>query len=126
MSITLEFRGIGKSFPGVRALDDISFKAEGGKVLALLGENGAGKSTLLKIMSGDLKADEGEILLNGKKVNFSGPQEAITSGISVIYQERQLIPTMSVMENIFPGALPKTKLGFLINAGCIMMLRKYQ
>jgi ABC-type sugar transport system ATPase subunit len=111
MSITLEYRGIGKSFPGVRALDDISFKAEGGKVLALLGENGAGKSTLLKIMSGDLKADEGEILLNGEKVNFSDPQEAIAAGISVIYQERQLIPTMSVMENIFPGALPKTKLG---------------
>ena len=111
MSKSLEFKGIGKSFPGVRALDGISFKAEGGKVTALLGENGAGKSTLLKIMSGDMKADEGEVLLNGKKVVFPGPQEAIAAGISVIYQERQLIPTMSVMENIFPGALPKTKLG---------------
>jgi len=111
MTKSLEFRGIGKSFPGVRALDDISFRAEGGKVLALLGENGAGKSTLLKIMSGDLKADEGEVLLNGKKVDFPGPREAIEAGISVIYQERQLIPSMSVMENIFPGALPKTKLG---------------
>ena len=111
MSKSLEFKGIGKTFPGVRALDGISFKAEGGKVVALLGENGAGKSTLLKIMSGDLKADEGEVLLNGKKVDFPGPQEAIAAGISVIYQERQLIPTMSVMENMFPGALPKTKLG---------------
>jgi ABC-type sugar transport system ATPase subunit len=111
MSKSLEFKGIGKSFPGVRALDGISFKAEGGKVVALLGENGAGKSTLLKIMSGDQKADEGEILLNGEKVRFSSPQEAIAAGVSVIYQERQLIPTMSVMENIFPGALPKTKLG---------------
>lgn len=111
MTKSLEFRGIGKTFPGVRALDDVSFRAEGGKVLALLGENGAGKSTLLKIMSGDLKADEGEVLLNGKKVDFPGPREAIEAGISVIYQERQLIPSMSVMENIFPGALPKTKLG---------------
>jgi len=111
MTKSLEFRGIGKSFPGVRALDNVSFRAEGGKVLALLGENGAGKSTLLKIMSGDLKADEGEVLLNGKKVEFPGPREAIEAGISVIYQERQLIPSMSVMENIFAGALPKTKLG---------------
>ena len=111
MSKSLEFKGIGKSFPGVRALDDISFKAEGGRVTALLGENGAGKSTLLKIMSGDLKADEGELLLNGQKVVFRGPTEAIAAGISVIYQERQLIPSMSVMENMFPGALPKTKLG---------------
>ena len=113
MSKSLEFKGIGKSFPGVRALDDVSFKAEGGKVLALLGENGAGKSTLLKIMSGDQKADNGEILLNDSKVDFQGPQDAIAAGISVIYQERQLIPSMSVMENIFPGALPKTKLGLL-------------
>ena len=111
MSKSLEFRGIGKRYPGVRALDDVSFKAEGGRVLALLGENGAGKSTLLKIMSGDQASDSGEIFLNGDSVNFAGPQEAITAGVSVIYQERQLIPSMSVMENIFPGALPKTKLG---------------
>ena len=117
MSKSLEFRGIGKSYPGVRALDDISFKAEGGKVLALLGENGAGKSTLLKIMSGDQKADNGEILLNGQKVDFSGCQEAIASGISVIYQERQLMPTMSVMENMFLGDLPKTKLGLFDRRG---------
>jgi ABC-type sugar transport system ATPase subunit len=111
MEKSLEFRGVGKSYPGVRALDDISFKAEGGKVLALLGENGAGKSTLLKILSGDQKADDGEMIFNGNKVTFNGPQEAINAGISVIYQERQLIPSMSVMENIYPGALPKTKLG---------------
>ena len=111
MDKSLEFKGIGKSYPGVRALDDISFKAEGGKVLALLGENGAGKSTLLKIMSGDQKPDDGEMFLNGEKIVFNGPQEAIATGISVIYQERQLMPSMSVMENIFPGALPKSKLG---------------
>ena len=65
---SLELRGIGKSFPGVRALDDINFKAEGGKVLALLGENGAGKSTLLKIINGDLHQDEGTVLVDGKNV----------------------------------------------------------
>jgi len=112
MTKTLEFRGIGKSYPGVRALDDISFKAEGGKVLALIGENGAGKSTLLKILSGDQQADEGEILLNGQPVKFPNPESALAAGISVIYQERQLFPSMTVMENLFPGSLPKTKLGF--------------
>ncbi|MDR1298946.1 MAG: sugar ABC transporter ATP-binding protein [Oscillospiraceae bacterium] len=116
MEKSLEFRGIGKLYPGVRALEDISFKAEGGKVLALLGENGAGKSTLLKIMSGDQRADEGSVLLNGEEIHFSDPRAAIAAGVSVIYQERQLIPSMSVMENMFPGALPKTKAGLFDKA----------
>ncbi|MDR0813423.1 MAG: sugar ABC transporter ATP-binding protein [Oscillospiraceae bacterium] len=111
MANSLEFRGISKLYPGVRALDDISFRAEGGRVLALLGENGAGKSTLLKIMSGDQRGDEGELFINDQQVKFADPQAAISAGISVIYQERQLMPEMSVMENLFPGALPKTKLG---------------
>ncbi|NLV49678.1 MAG: sugar ABC transporter ATP-binding protein [Clostridiales bacterium] len=111
MAKSLEFKGISKSYPGVRALNDISFTAQGGRVLALLGENGAGKSTLLKILSGDQKADEGEILLNGEPVSFHDPQAAINAGISVIYQERQLMPSMSVMENLYVGSLPKTKLG---------------
>ena len=102
----LEFNGISKAFPGVKALDNISFRADGGKVLALLGENGAGKSTLLKIMSGDLRADEGTIIMDGETLTLSSPNKAINQGISVIYQERQLIPFMSVMENIFLGALP--------------------
>ena len=109
----LEFTRICKTFPGVRALDGISFRVSSGKVLALLGENGAGKSTLLKILSGDLQPDEGKIVLNGQEVTFNSPQEAIRSGVSVIYQERQLIPALSVAENIFPGALPCNKLGLL-------------
>lgn len=109
----LEFTRICKTFPGVRALDGISFRVSSGKVLALLGENGAGKSTLLKILSGDLQPDEGKIVLNGQEVTFNSPQEAIRSGFSVIYQERQLIPALSVAENIFPGALPCNKLGLL-------------
>jgi ABC-type sugar transport system ATPase subunit len=102
----LEFAGVGKAFPGVQALDGISFRARSGSVLALLGENGAGKSTLLKIMSGDLRADEGSVILNGETMNFTSPFDAIKAGISVIYQERQLIPAMNVMENIFLGDLP--------------------
>ena len=108
----LEFNGIGKLFPGVRALENISFRAEAGRVLALLGENGAGKSTLLKIMSGDVRPDEGTISLNGEQLHLHAPVDAIKAGISVIYQERQLVPAMSVMENIFLGALP-TKGGFI-------------
>ncbi len=106
MAKTLEFRGIGKSYPGVRALDNVNFKAEGGKVLALLGENGAGKSTLLKILSGDQKPTDGEILVDGQVTTFQSPRDSQAAGISVIYQERQLMPSMSVMENIFAGALP--------------------
>ena len=128
MAQYLEFTGISKSFPGVKALDSISFKAEGGKVLALLGENGAGKSTLLKIMSGDLKADEGTMKLNDEQLNLTSPNQAIKAGISVIYQERQLIPTMSVMENIFVGALP-TKAGLLdgvkLKADAQMLIDKF-
>jgi len=110
MGKVLEFKGVSKAFPGVQALNNVSFRAEGGKVLALLGENGAGKSTLLKILSGDLQANSGGIELNGEAKRFTSPHEAIVSGISVIYQERQLIPGMSVMENIFLGDMPLTKL----------------
>lgn len=108
----LEFKGIVKQFPGVRALDNISFRADGGKVVAVLGENGAGKSTLLKIMSGDLRADEGSVILNGRELNAQNPHEAIKNGISVIYQERQLVYSQSVMENIYLGDLP-VKNGFV-------------
>ncbi len=107
----LEFNGIGKAFPGVQALKDISFRVTGGRVLALIGENGAGKSTLLKILSGDLRQDEGYLSMDGKKLNLEAPCDALNAGISVIYQERQLVPTVSVMENIYAGELPRTKLG---------------
>lgn len=109
MNNFIEFSGVGKSFPGVRALSDVSFKVEGGKVTALLGENGAGKSTLLKIMSGDLKADEGTFSINGEMQQFSAPVDALRAGISVIYQERQLVPMLSVMENIFLDDIPCRK-----------------
>ena len=101
------------SFPGVKALDGVSFYAESGKVLALMGENGAGKSTLLKAMSGDHKPDTGSIILDGEEMHFTSPNDAIKKGISVIYQERQLMPAMSVAENIFSGDLPANKMGIV-------------
>ena len=109
----LEFIGISKAFPGVQALKDISFRAESGKALALLGENGAGKSTLLKILSGDIQPDEGTVIIDGHAQKFQSPHHAIVSGVSVIYQERQLIPSMNVMENIFPAEQPRSALGIL-------------
>ena len=102
----MEFSGIRKEFPGVLALDDVSFRVEGGAVCALLGENGAGKSTLLKILSGDILPDEGSITIDGERKEFHSPNAAIKASVSVIYQERQLVPGMSVMENIFIEDLP--------------------
>ncbi|MCQ2405914.1 MAG: sugar ABC transporter ATP-binding protein [Oscillospiraceae bacterium] len=111
MEKSLEFRNIEKLFPGVRALGGVNFTARGGRVTAILGENGAGKSTLLKVMNGDLKPDSGALYINGVEQHFESPDDAIKAGISVIYQERQLFPLLSVAENLFPGQLPKTKLG---------------
>ena len=106
---SLDFVGISKSYPGVKALDNISFRAKSGEILALLGENGAGKSTLLRILSGDISPDEGSIQIDGIEQKFSSPFNAIKSGISVIYQERQLVPAMNIGENLFLGEQPKTK-----------------
>lgn len=112
----MEFKHISKYFPGVKALDDICFKAYGGEVLAFLGENGAGKSTLLKVLNGDYKPDAGEYPLNGEQKHFHSPQEAIEEGISVIYQERQILLELSVAENIYLGRMPANKFG-VINTG---------
>lgn len=110
---SLEFRNITKLFPGVRALDHMSFVANSGEVLALLGENGAGKSTLLKVLNGDYKADGGQYLLDGVEQSFKNPMETIAAGISIIYQERQIIPYLSVAENIFMEAIPTNRMGMI-------------
>lgn len=107
----VEFRNISKYFPGVKALDNISFKAESGFVYAFLGENGAGKSTLLKILNGDYQPDEGEYIINGEAKHFLTPKEAIAGGVSVIYQERQILMEMTVAENVFLGDWPRKKNG---------------
>lgn len=103
---TLEFKKITKYFPGVKALDGVSFQARSGEVLAFLGENGAGKSTLLKTLNGDYQPDEGEYLVDGQPAHFRNPHEAIEAGISVIYQERQILMELSVAENIYLGRMP--------------------
>jgi len=93
-------RGICMAFPGVRALDNVDLRLNAGEVHALLGENGAGKSTLIKIMTGALRRDAGEILLDGKPVEINTPGEARGLGISAVYQEVNLVPTMSVTKNL--------------------------
>ena len=109
----LEMQGITKQFPGVKALDDVSLQVEAGKVHALMGENGAGKSTLMKCLFGNYKPDSGKILLDGKEVSFQGAMEALRSGISMIHQELQPEPHLTVMENLWMGRWPKK--GFIVD-----------
>lgn len=113
MSSVLEFKGISKYFPGVKALDNICFKACGGETLAFLGENGAGKSTLLKVLNGDYQPTKGEYLLDGVQKHFHSPHEAIQEGISVIYQERQILLELSVAENIYLGRMLSNRFGVI-------------
>ncbi len=99
----LEMRHIAKSFGGVHALRDVSLTASAGEVHAICGENGAGKSTLMKILAGAITDFEGEISYNGRVVRFAGPREAEDAGIRIIYQELNLVPQLTVADNIFLG-----------------------
>jgi ribose transport system ATP-binding protein len=103
----LEMRDIGKSFPGVRALDGVTLDLYAGEVLALVGENGAGKSTLMKILAGAQPADTGEILVDGKPAPITSPRAAEELGIGMIYQEFNLVPTLNAIDNIVLGYEPK-------------------
>lgn len=102
----LEMRGIGKSFPGVRALSDVSLTLFEGEVHALVGENGAGKSTLMKILAGAVAADAGEILIEGVAVQIDSPQRAQQRGIGMIYQEFTLVPQLTAVANVTLGNEP--------------------
>jgi ribose transport system ATP-binding protein len=102
----LQIKGLGKAFPGVRALEGVDITIHQGEIHALVGENGAGKSTLIKILSGAYRKDEGEILLDGKAIDIQNPHHAQQLGISTIYQEFNLGPHLSVVENILLGNLP--------------------
>lgn len=104
----LEVEGIGKSFPGVRALHNVNFRLHAGEVLVLVGENGAGKSTLMKILSGIYQRDTGSIRVAGEEVEISGPAAAQALGISIIHQEMNLMPDLTVAQNIFIGREPRT------------------
>ena len=109
-TLLLEVKNIGKSYPGVRALDNVNFDVRCGEVHCLAGENGAGKSTLIEIIGGTHKADQGEILLNGVPVEFSSPKHAQEHGIAVLHQELPVLPYLTVAENIFLARQPRTRL----------------
>ena len=110
----LEMRHISKSYPGVQAIKDVSLSVGEGEIHALLGENGAGKSTLMKILAGAEHRDGGEILIDGKPVSIESPQKAMELGVSIIYQEFNLVPYLSAGENIYLGREPRAALpGFV-------------
>jgi ribose transport system ATP-binding protein len=111
--VILEVENVSKSFPGVKALDSVSFKLRKGEVHALVGENGAGKSTLMKILSGVYQADEGTIRYKGQEVTFHDVTQARKAGIGIIYQELNLVPHLSVAANIFIGREPLNQFGML-------------
>ena len=111
--VFFEMRGISKSFPGVKALNDVGFSVAEGEVRALVGENGAGKSTLMKILNGNYKKDSGSILIDGVEVDITDPQVADAHGITIIFQELNLVDELSIAENIFAGRLAKR--GRLVN-----------
>ncbi len=104
----LTIRGVSKTFPGVRALDDVQLTLRRGEVHALMGENGAGKSTLIKVLTGVESADGGEMLLDGQPIRPNSPRDAEAVGISTVYQEVNLVPNLSVAENLCLGRFPKT------------------
>jgi len=114
-SPALQMRGITKTYPGVLALDGVTFTVLPGEVHALVGENGAGKSTLMKILAGAQPRDSGEILLDGRPVVIDSPQRAMDLGISIIYQEFNLVPYMTAPENIFLGREPRGVLPGFVN-----------
>lgn len=104
---------ISKSFPGVKALNDVSINFSPGRVHVLLGENGAGKSTIIKIISGVYQSDEGNLIVRGNKERFENTRESLGKGISVIHQELSVIPDLTIAENIFLGREPKTPFGLI-------------
>lgn len=110
----LRMEGISKSFPGVKALSKVRLDLNYGEVLALVGENGAGKSTLMKILSGVYQKDEGEIYLEGNKVEIPNAKAAQEMGISIIHQELNLMPDLTVAQNIFIGREPRTGFNFFL------------
>ena len=107
----IEVRGVSKTFPGVRALDDVSTAIAPGEICALLGENGAGKSTLGKILAGVYQPDQGEIWLDGEKLGALDEVAAGALGIGIVHQEGSLVSQLSVAENIYAGRQPSGRFG---------------
>ncbi|MFB0920259.1 MAG: ATP-binding cassette domain-containing protein [Oscillospiraceae bacterium] len=109
----LEMSGISKSFPGVRALDDVQIKVRKGTVHSLCGENGAGKSTLMKCLFGIYNRDSGTIMLDGQEVDFKDPKNAMDNGVAMVHQELNQVLQRSIMENIWLGRIPRNKAGLV-------------
>lgn len=109
----LAMQGVSKAFPGVQALQDVNFQLQAGEIHALVGENGAGKSTLIKILGGVYRADSGKIYLNDQEIELLNPQHASAQGIAIVHQEFNLVPHLTVAENIFLGKLPTSRGGFV-------------
>jgi methyl-galactoside transport system ATP-binding protein len=107
----LEMRGVSKSFPGVKALDKVNLQVRPGTVHALMGENGAGKSTLMKCLFGIYHMDEGEVYVDGEKVNIANPDEALHKGLAMVHQELQPVPARTIAENMYLGRYPVKKIG---------------
>ena len=112
-TMALEMKEISKSFGGVKALKKVSFNAYKGKVNVLMGENGAGKSTLMKVLAGAIEKDAGEIFIDGKLVKIDRPQDSMENGVAMIYQELNLVPTMTVEANMNLGKEKVRKMGFV-------------
>jgi ABC-type sugar transport system ATPase subunit len=109
----LAAQGMSKSFPGVKALNDVSLECSPGEVLGLVGENGAGKSTLMNILTGVIQPDSGKLFVDGVECHFANPEAARRAGIRIVYQELSLLPHLTVAENISLNHEPKTALGFI-------------
>ena len=103
METLLQLKGIDKSFPGVKALSGAALNVYPGRVMALVGENGAGKSTMMKVLTGIYQRDAGSLVWLGQETTFSGPKASQEAGIGIIHQELNLIPQLSIAENIFLG-----------------------
>ncbi len=117
VSAVLEVSHATKSFPGVVALDDVTFEVRANEVVGLIGENGAGKSTLLKVLTGVYPLDEGEVLVNGESARLRGPRDAFDHGVAMVFQEQSVLITLSVAENIFLGREAEfTRGGVLLKA----------
>ena len=128
MPSILKINGISKRFPGVQALQDVTFEVQVGSIHAVIGENGAGKSTLMQVIAGVHQPDAGTIEFYGEPAKFADPAEAQAKGIAIVYQELNLAPNLSIAENIFLGLEPRRSRVFLdrqkLKAGTLTILKQ--